>query len=71
MYAARSVTEIAPRASSRLKVCEHFITISYAGSTQSRCHQPLRFALEVAEETEQHLGRCSSKLYFDCSTSFW
>ena len=28
MYAARSVTEIAPRASSRLKVCEHLSTIS-------------------------------------------
>ena len=28
MYAARSVTEIAPRASSRLNVCEHFSTWS-------------------------------------------
>ncbi len=35
-HPTRSVTEIAPRASSRLNRCEHFSTCSYAGITGKR-----------------------------------
>ena len=35
MKPARSVTEIAPRASSKLKACAAFSTISYPGSGNS------------------------------------